>query len=39
MIAYTFHFPPNDIWEMTIDELEYWLERAKQSYQIFHGVK
>ena len=27
-VAYAFHFPPSELWEMTVEELLFWDERA-----------
>lgn len=29
MIAYVFHFPPSEIWEMTWQELDFWAGEAE----------
>jgi hypothetical protein len=29
VIAATFHFPPSEIWAMDLDELAFWVKRAK----------
>lgn len=28
-VAYAFHFPPSELWAMELEELEFWLERAR----------
>jgi len=29
-VAGVFHFPPSELWEFTLDELEFWLDRAEE---------
>ncbi|WP_281182836.1 GpE family phage tail protein [Billgrantia gudaonensis] len=29
-MAYVFHFPPSELWEMDVRELTFWLQRAKR---------
>jgi hypothetical protein len=29
LIAYTFHFPPSEIWEMDAQEIDFWAGEAK----------
>jgi hypothetical protein len=28
-----FHFPPSELWELEIDDLMFWLDRAKWANQ------
>jgi len=30
LIAYAFHFPSTDIWDMDADELFFWQHRAEE---------
>lgn len=27
-LAYVFHFPPSELWAMTLDDLEFWMGQA-----------
>ncbi|WP_420825395.1 GpE family phage tail protein [Rhodocyclus purpureus] len=29
-MAWTFHFPPSDLWEMDAAELDFWADEAKR---------
>lgn len=37
MIAYVFHFPPSELWEMDVQELRWWQERAKRLRKHIRG--
>jgi len=30
VIAYVFHFPPSELWDMDGEEIVFWIERAKE---------
>lgn len=32
-VAYTFHFPPSELWGMAIDELLMWHEQARRIHE------
>ncbi|MBI4211059.1 MAG: GpE family phage tail protein [Deltaproteobacteria bacterium] len=29
-LAYAFHFPPSELWEMDIAEILFWMDRLKE---------
>ncbi|MDR1368484.1 MAG: GpE family phage tail protein [Candidatus Accumulibacter sp.] len=29
-MAYVFHFPPSELWAMTLSELEFWTNEAEK---------
>jgi len=32
-VAYTFHFPPSELWDMGVDELLMWHGQAKRFHE------
>ena len=37
VIGHTFRFAPDDLWNLTEDDMQYWMDRAKDVTRIFYG--